>query len=1264
MKKFFILIGLVTSITFVHAQSGEISGRIVDDLGDGVPFANVAIVEDGVPTGYGTSTDFDGNYSLKPLNPGKYDVMFTYIGFNTRIEKGVVVSSDKTTYVDVELAPTVQEIDVVEIVEYRVPLIDPGQTSTQQTVSAEEIDALPTRNVQSIASSTAGVYQADEGEAVNIRGSRANATEYYVDGIKVRGTTAIPQNSIEQITVVTGGVPARYGDATGGIINVTTKGPSKDWRGGLEVITSQFLDPYNYNLVSGDLTGPIWKDKNTGRPKLGVFLSAEYSRVEDSDPSAIGVWRANSDVLSMLEETPLRWNDTRSGFLLNAETITRDDIHIEKAKPNAVEHQGSAAVKFNLRLNDNMNLVVGGNAVYRSFHDWVKGYELLNSVNNNIETKQTYRGFARFTHNLGRKVYEGDEDVASSAIQNAYYTIQVDYEKFLNEEGDDVHKENVFDYGYIGQFNTTIVPSYDNLDPDDNTYTSPDGSQTFNIGFIQNGFSEQYVEFIPGTQNPLGTNYTTTYYDLVGTDISPGFNENIRQIQQNNALINGERSGRPFDIWYNTGRQFNGYTLEDRDQFNVRLEGAFDILKPGSSTRNKHSIEFGVSFEQRIDRYWSINPLDLWERMRQLSNNHIGNLDEDNPTFIIDGQEYTYAEYLSSGVTFGNTDTILLNRRYDAENQSTFDRRLRQRLGLATNGLDFIQVDALDPSVFSLDLFTPDELFGDGDQFVFYYGYDYTGNKLSTQPSFNEFFTKKDEEGNFERGIPAFRPIYTAAWLEDKFTFKDLTFRVGVRVDRYDANQKVLKDPFSLYEVRTAAEVSASHPSTIGDDFAVYVDDYQSNNPGIVGYRDGDQWYDSEGNAIANATVIQNAGAGGVIQPYLVNTNFDENTIKATDGTYDPNSTFKDYEPQVTVMPRLQFSFNLTDKALFFAHYDILAQRPPERFSGRGSRLIATPDNWLFFSDIVTSRFFPNPSLKPEKTINFQIGFRQRVSNTSAIGISAFYREFKDMLQVTQINFAFPRRYNTFGNVDFGAAKGFSIEYDLRRTGNVRMTANYSIQFAEGTGSDDRSQLNLINANQPNLRSVAPLGFDARHTINVSFDYRYGSGSEYNGPVIGNSQILSDAGINFTFNGRSGTPYTKQSNATPEGFLSVPTRPITQGRINGARLPWNFRVNGKINKRFNFNVGNKEGESGRNLSMNVYVQVQNLFNTQNVLNVYRFTGNPDDDGYLTDPVGIQQIESFDDARKQSFIDLYQAFINNPNYYSQARTIRLGLQLGF
>ena len=85
-------------------------------------------------------------------------------------------------------------------------------------------------------------------------------------------------------------------------------------------------------------------------------------------------------------------------------------------------------------------------------------------------------------------------------------------------------------------------------------------------------------------------------------------------------------------------------------------------------------------------------------------------------------------------------------------------------------------------------------------------------------------------------------------------------------------------------------------------------------------------------------------------------------------------------------------------------------------------------------------------------------------------------------------------------------------------------------------------------------------------------------------------------------------------------------------------------------------------DNKRNLGLNVYLQVQNLLNTQNVRSVYRATGNPDDDGYLNDASAQTNIEAQNDP--QSFRDLYMMKINSPFNYSLPRMARLGIEINF
>ena len=224
VEKIYLTIAFIFFTTLAFSQTGTLKGVITDAMsGEPIPFANIVAERNGNQIG-GTTTDFDGNYTIKPLEPGSYTVKATFVGYGAVEITGVIISANKITDQNVKLQEGVA-IGEVKIIEYKKPLLDKDNLSGE-TKTAEEIVALPTRSVTSVAATTAGIYQRDEGDGVNIRGSRGDATEYYIDGIKVRGSMGVPTSGIEQITVITGGVPAKYGDATGGIISVTTKGPS------------------------------------------------------------------------------------------------------------------------------------------------------------------------------------------------------------------------------------------------------------------------------------------------------------------------------------------------------------------------------------------------------------------------------------------------------------------------------------------------------------------------------------------------------------------------------------------------------------------------------------------------------------------------------------------------------------------------------------------------------------------------------------------------------------------------------------------------------------------------------------------------------------------------------------------------------------------------------------------------------------------------------------------------------------------------------
>lgn len=1191
--------------------TGTLKGKVTDEKsGEPIPFANVVIELNGNLV-TGATTDFDGNYTIKPVAPGRYTLKCSTVGYTTAQFNNVQISDSKITFQDFKMSAGVK-LDEIVVKEYTVPLIKQDGGS-ETTITSEDIVRMPGRTAESVATTVAGVYSQD-GERGSVRGSRSESTDTYIDGVRVRGSAALPQAAIEQVMVVTGGLPAQYGDATGGVISITTKGPSRNFFGGGELVTSQYLDAFGYNLAALNLSGPLImvKDKlNEGKkkPLFGFFLSAEGNYQKDPRPSAIGAYKVKDDVLRELEQNPIRPSGlVTGGSFRNAEFVRADQIEKTKARQNVASQGINLAGKLDLSTSGTTNLTFGGSMDLNSRREYSYDNALFNYVNNGQVINNTMRAFGRFTQRFQGEQKEGKK----GGITNAYYTLQVDYTKVLQTVQDPDHKDNLFNYGYVGKFVTHRERTYNEFGIDTTTGLP---------GWLFTDYAPYRVDFTPSDINPEAAAYTTQFY-AQNPDVEENY-ENLFQIQNKGGLLNGQLPTDVYGLWRNTGRQYNSYQKRDETSLRVTALGSMDL--------KNHAFTLGFEYEQRTDRFIGYSPAGLWTIARQLTNRHIAQIDRSQPQPLFVNGIYQ--------------DTIDYPYIYNASEQAFFDYNLRQTLGLATNGVDYIDLDSYDPSLLNINFFNADELLNNGNNLVAYYGYDHTGKKLKGNPSFDDFFTAKDEFGNFKREIAPFQPTYLAGYIQDKFAFKDLIFNVGVRVDRYDANQKVLKDDFVLFETIKAGEVtqiggnSVTHPANIGNDYVVYVNDI--NNPtAIVGYRNGRTWYNSEGTEVNDPTVLTTST--GLVAPYLVDPS--SKTIKS--------NAFKDYQPQTNIMPRISFSFPISEDALFFAHYDVLTKRPVE-----GNRLDLI--DYMFLEN--RNETVNNPNLQPEKTIDYEIGFQQKLNANSALKFSAFYRELRNLIQVTQNVQAYPKTYRTYGNLDFGTVKGLSLSYDLRRVGNIWMRASYTLQFADGTGSNATTGLNLINAGFGNLRTIQPLNFDQRHLIVLTVDYRYGSGKDYNGPRIGNVNIFSNTGLNIIARAGSGTPYTRQLNATNEGAIGGGTTSRIDGSINGSRLPWQFRIDARLDKDIPLNFGKKEGKP-KPANLTIYLQVLNILNTKNIIRVYRLTGNPDDDGYLAAAEFQNNIAAQND--EQSYRDLYGIKINNPNNYSQPRRIRLGVMFNF
>ena len=1252
MRRIYLLLAALIGISaMATAQSnlGTLAGKVIDEITKKpIEFA-VVTIEGGGGTKKSKYTDKDGEFEFNAIPAGNYSVSISYTGYGKSITNDIPVKGDnKITSRTFSLSS--KNLRDVIVDGGKVILIDPDDP-TQKSI--KNVARQGTQNINALAGSQRGV-DSRGGGTPNIAGSRSENTAYYIDGVRVTGIR-LPANAIENIEVITSGTPASYGDFTGGAIVATTKAPTKQWIRFLEYRTASpfngYLDNSHHNEFTSFISGPIaLRDKgNRDREKVLVGFTNSIRAVYalDGGLPAVDMYKVKDAKMKEIEATPVRPNAL--GSLVPAgEFLTKNDLEKTDRRINASAYNVAASGNLNYQPNNNINVKLG--YIYQFFNqnNWNSYASLLNTGNNSITQGYNTVTYLQFTQMFNKK-----EDTAKARLEaaitkgikisDAYYTVRVSYERNFSETYDPNNGKDFFKYGYVGTFKTYNAPAYTTVrkgfeQPVD-TIKVIGGDKLLLSGYTrQSGFRDTAFTFTKADFNTVRGNYTQAFINYYGAN---NFG-NFAPLRGLGALSNGDDPLSIYSaMWGNVGDIQTGYRKNLFENYIVYIESNATVA-PRRNLKAKHNLQFGLTYEQRIQRNYSLNAGNLWNLMPLLANRQFAGLNTDSG----------YAKFDANGVF---QDTITFDRRIVAADQSEFDKNLREKLissgatdnnGNPITAQTYLDVNSYSPGTYNLNMFSANDLLNNGNSYVGYFGYDHIGNEVSGKPGINEFFKN--------RILGAYQPIYAAAWIQDKFQFKDLIVRVGLRIERFDANQLVLRDPYSMVPIYSVGEVrngnlqvkAESIPTVAQDGWKVYIntDNLKDGNIyGVAGFRDGNNWYDKNGNPVTDPAAIQRAAGTSQNVPFVT----DNKNSKVPTA-----ASFKDYVPDVKISPRVWFSFPINTSSQFYGTYDILNQRPENN--------IAQIDNYFYLSNRLTG-IINNPDLKMTQVTAYEIGFRQQIGKNSAIGLIATYRENRNM--ATQFSFiqAWPNTYTTYGNIDFSTVKSVGLEYKLIDMGNVNIDANYNLQFADGSGSNSNSNATLIQAGLPNTRTVNPLDFDTRHTFKTNFDFHYKEGKKYDGPVVGGKKILENAGCNFIFSAYSGRPYTQNLIATPDAQSGAATRSPIKGTPNGANLPAQFNVDINIDK--NFTIKNeKAGARVREYRMRVFLTVTNLLNAANVTSVYRYTGSAYSDGYLSSPFAADQIRTATNA--QSFVDLYNTRMVNSDRILLPRLTRIGISVQF
>ncbi|MGB0177273.1 MAG: TonB-dependent receptor, partial [Owenweeksia sp.] len=599
-KKLLALLLTISSFySFAQTRPGSLRGSVIDaKTGETLPFVNIAIKDNSGATVTGGTTDFDGKYNINPIAPGTYKVEVTYTGYARITLNDIIISPDAPTVENFKMKEASSELEEV-VITYEAPLID--KTKSSKVTTAEDIQNMAVRDITSVASQAAGVTTDANGNT-NIRGARDEGTVYFIDGVKVRGATNIPQAAIQQTEVITGGLPAQYGDAVGGVISTTTKGPSGEFFGNVEILTSSPFEAlstsvfgdYDYNLAAFTLGGPIYKNKQ-GQSIVGFLFSSEFEYQKESRPTSIPYVKVDEDLLADIEATPIIVDPSGTSVQYRAEYVNEDQLSDVYFRPNSFNNQIRLNGNIQIKTSRSTNLTVGGRWTYSN--DMRNSYvnHIFNYNNNLRQINSDWSTYVRFQQQFGTS-----SDDKESLIKNAFYTIQMDYTRVNQRIFDDRYEDEYFRYGHIGRFDVIETPAY--------VYNEEDTAAGVIEGWTYVGDNPVRVDFEPGKDNRVLGNYTSTYFDLAADN--PGLSvRTLNDIRGAGIPVNGNNPRSLYDgLWGSPGSLQSVNTLgvtsanyfrQRNSQFRVTASTNFDI--------KDHSLIIGFEYEQRSDRAYALD---------------------------------------------------------------------------------------------------------------------------------------------------------------------------------------------------------------------------------------------------------------------------------------------------------------------------------------------------------------------------------------------------------------------------------------------------------------------------------------------------------------------------------------------------------------------------------------------------------------------------------------------------------------------------------
>ena len=398
-------------------------------------------------------------------------------------------------------------------------------------------------------------------------------------------------------------------------------------------------------------------------------------------------------------------------------------------------------------------------------------------------------------------------------------------------------------------------------------------------------------------------------------------------------------------------------------------------------------------------------------------------------------------------------------------------------------------------------------------------------------------------------------PIEAAAYLQDKMEFEEMIVNIGLRYDYFNANAKV---PIDLRDADNAKYFMVLSPH----DGSIRI------------------WREHE---------------------YGIEMGEILDTVNVRGNKWENN--YRNAKPVHNLSPRIGISYPISDRGAIHFSYGHFSQIPTFEQLYDNSEFEVWPG---------LSSTMGNAELKPQRTVIYEIGLQQQLSENIGIDITGFYKDTRHLLGMEIINTYTQDIYARYINRDYGNVKGITLALEKRRSNSIYASVDYTYQVAEGNASDPKQVFKDAKSNKESEIQIVPLDWDQTHTLNFNITMSQ--------PGSWGLSLIGRLG--------SGLPYTPKIENVGATFE------------NSERKPPQYSFDLKAQKEYII----------MGTVYSVYVKAYNIFDRKNEKIVYSDTGRA---GYNIDPpVGVRGVNTLDE------------FLTRPDYYSEPRRVIIGVSAGF